>query len=300
MKNESDDIHELVEALREDLPSERDAARIRARLAGFGVALGAGLTGSEALASLAGAKAAASAGTAGLWSQIGALSWGAKLGVAAAVSVSAVSGPLIVAKMESNRAPVPAASAARKAAVVRSADASSNAPSRALNAPASPDRPALDATLNAPAPTADTMHRDVARAEDVLAPSSDRPARAAARSGASHRPKLDAESAPVAPVATLAAPANAPSLAAASLPAASTATVAAEPSATAAPNELPSPIAATTLAEETRLIDGAFSALRARDRDAAERFVHEHELRFPNGMLRRERERARAALLDRR
>jgi hypothetical protein len=54
--------------------------------------------------------------------------------------------------------------------------------------------------------------------------------------------------------------------------------------------------ATTTLSEETALLDGAFAALRAGDHELASRFVLAHERRFPNGLLSRERERARAVL----
>jgi hypothetical protein len=52
----------------------------------------------------------------------------------------------------------------------------------------------------------------------------------------------------------------------------------------------------TTLREETALMDRAFRALRDGDRAGAADLVSEHERRFPNGLLKRERERARAAL----
>lgn len=56
--------------------------------------------------------------------------------------------------------------------------------------------------------------------------------------------------------------------------------------------------AAATLGEETRLIDAALSALRRGDRATATEFIRQHEQRFPDGLLRRERERARAALIE--
>jgi hypothetical protein len=44
------------------------------------------------------------------------------------------------------------------------------------------------------------------------------------------------------------------------------------------------------------LIDAALSALRRGDRAAAGELIRQHEQRFRVGLLRRERERARAAL----
>src|SRR5688500_16933137 len=93
MKPDPEDIEQLVEELRADLPSARDAARVKARLAGLGLAVGAGLSSSAAAAAV-GAKASAELGAVGFWSQVSAWSWGAKLGLAAAVSLPAVSAPL--------------------------------------------------------------------------------------------------------------------------------------------------------------------------------------------------------------
>ena len=47
---------------------------------------------------------------------------------------------------------------------------------------------------------------------------------------------------------------------------------------------------------ETQLLDRAFAALAANDRASATALVAEHARRFPNGLLRQERERARARL----
>jgi hypothetical protein len=56
--------------------------------------------------------------------------------------------------------------------------------------------------------------------------------------------------------------------------------------------------APSTLAAETRLLDRAFAELAAGNRAAAAALIAEHEQRFPNGLLRAERERARARLND--
>jgi len=54
--------------------------------------------------------------------------------------------------------------------------------------------------------------------------------------------------------------------------------------------------ATSTLAEETRLLDRAFAALTAGDSETAAALIAEHERRFPDGLLRQERERARDRL----
>jgi hypothetical protein len=47
------------------------------------------------------------------------------------------------------------------------------------------------------------------------------------------------------------------------------------------------------------LIDAALDSIRARDWAAARRYVRAHEQRFPNGLLKQERERAERTLLER-
>lgn len=55
---------------------------------------------------------------------------------------------------------------------------------------------------------------------------------------------------------------------------------------------------ASSLAEETRLLDSAFAELAAGRAARAEELVAEHQRRFPNGLLQKERERARARLSE--
>jgi len=54
----------------------------------------------------------------------------------------------------------------------------------------------------------------------------------------------------------------------------------------------------STLADETRLLDGAFAALAAGDRARAAQLIQEHEARYPRGLLQRERERAKLRLSE--
>jgi hypothetical protein len=65
-----------------------------------------------------------------------------------------------------------------------------------------------------------------------------------------------------------------------------------------APLEPPTraPRVTSTLAEETRLLDGAFAELAAGNRARAAELINEHEARFPAGLLQKERERAKTRL----
>jgi hypothetical protein len=58
------------------------------------------------------------------------------------------------------------------------------------------------------------------------------------------------------------------------------------------------PQVGSTLAEETRLLDGAFAELAAGNLGRAATLIHEHETRFPAGLLLQERERAKTRLSE--
>lgn len=58
------------------------------------------------------------------------------------------------------------------------------------------------------------------------------------------------------------------------------------------------PQVSSTLAEETRLLDSAFAELAAGHRERAAELIHEHERRFPAGLLQQERERAKTRLSE--
>jgi len=229
MKSESDEILELEEALRGDLPDERDAARIRARLAGLGLGVGVTLTSATA-AALAGSKTTAPAGA---WGFLSALPLGAKVGIASIATASAVAAPVFYSQSDAPAAPPSAQVVATPAA---------RAPVAPSPHPASV--PAAEATADSPVPEPEAEL-------ETEAPASRAATRERASRGASPVPARDG-----------AAPAS----------------------------------DAATLGEETRLIDAALSALRRSDRAAAAEFIRQHERRFPDGLLRRERERARAAL----
>lgn len=232
MNSESDEILELEAALREDLPNERDEARLRARLTGLGLGVGVTLTSATA-AALAGSKSTAPAG---LWGFLGSLPLGAKVGIATVVTASAVAGPVYYTESQAPVATVPAKQAATQP-VARATAQGAEKPVLEASAPES-----LPASPGAPSP--ELVEAQLPRAVPAE--------RAALRTNAA--PLRDT----------------------APLPAA----------------------AAATLGEETRLIDAALSALRRGDRATATEFIRQHEQRFPDGLLRRERERARAALIE--
>jgi len=228
MSIEPEDV--LEEALRGDLPTPATEARLRRRLVAAGVAVGQGVATTTA--------AAAGAGSWGV--KLAGLSWGLKLGLAAAVAVPAV-GLLLERPAESPRA------AAAPVGSPPSSAAPGNAPPRA---PAVEVPPAIERAAPA-APAPERLPRVVKA-----------PAAEAARA-------REVEAAPSHPsraeFATAAAPA---------------------------------PQAGSTLAEETRLLDGAFAALAAGQRDRAAALLHQHEARFPAGLLVQERERAKTRLTD--
>ena len=58
------------------------------------------------------------------------------------------------------------------------------------------------------------------------------------------------------------------------------------------------PRVGSTLAEETRLLDGAFAELAAGRLERARALVSEHETRFPAGLLLKERERAKTRISE--
>ena len=60
----------------------------------------------------------------------------------------------------------------------------------------------------------------------------------------------------------------------------------------------PSSQASSTLAEETRILDAAFAELANGNEARAAELIREHEARFAKGLLKRERERAKARLAE--
>jgi hypothetical protein len=228
----------LEEALRGDLPSANTETRLRRRLLAAGLAVGNGIATTTAAAGTAGTSAA----TTGLLAKVAGLSWGLKLGLAAAVTIPTV-GLILDGHAE------------RRAAV--------QAPARVV-VPAAPARRASEpVTITAPdAPAAQV----VAEQE---------PERAVGK--AAKQAVQDVAAPP--PVVVSAARPSQGDFAGADSP-------------TRAPQ------VASTLADETRLLDAAFAALAAGNQKRAAELIGEHEARYPQGLLTKERERAKARLSE--
>lgn len=258
MNFDDDDDSVFEQALRADLPSVSEQNRMRQRTLAAGIAAGTAL-GSTNVAAAAQASFGASA-----LSKLSAMSWPAKLGLAAALTAPAAVLPVVYQP-------------------VRAADLVSQVQSSA-------------ATVHA---------RSVANTRSLAAqlqvPEAPRGAEPAEPPQAMPRPALPPSANVTARVSALGAVAG-PSLAA---PAPSSATdasaVLAEPSALGAASSTPvsevlTARNASTLAAETQLLDRAFAALAAGERSTASALVAEHARLFPNGLLRQERERARARI----
>jgi hypothetical protein len=256
----------LVDALRADLPSERESARLRARLSALGVAASTGISTTAAAA--AGAAAKTSASGAGVAAQVGTWSLAAKVGAVAALSASAVVVPswVISTRASTHHGESGAANAAAPAhgAAARplrtnpsSTRALGQSPSEVAGPPAPVDLRSLE---NGAAPT-----RTAASTLQSSSPS--------AAGGSAARTAVAAR-----------APSRDSALGSAD-------SVAEFQPASDAPD-----VQATTLREETRLIDGALAALRAHDAAAARARLAEHARRYPSGLLYRERVRAERKL----
>jgi hypothetical protein len=229
----------LEEALRNDMPSKDAEARLRRKLLGAGVAVGNGIATTTAAAS---GGAVTGAGGAGLVAKVAGLSWGVKVGLAAAVAIPSVG--LWLERTE----PAPARSAP---ALLQVAPPTSGA--------ATPE------PARAPAPRAEALAAPEARASELA------PTRAAVRAD---KPALEP-----ADVALAARPSQgdfAPP----------------EPALVAPPP------AGSTLGDETRLLDRAFAELAAGHRVRAAELLAEHESRYPEGLLVKERERAKAKISE--
>jgi hypothetical protein len=223
----------MEDALRSDLPSDQTAARMRRRLLAAGIAVGNGMAATTAAAGttpglLAGAAA-----------KVGALSWGVKVGFAAALAIPTVG--LLAERVQQPSAAV--------------------APSKAPAAPVLPG--AADDAV---------PHRPAAAVPDD-APAVNAPAGLPSRASAGS--ELDTKPRAVEPTLSPARPSQL-AFDGTEVPAASKVT--------------------STLAEETRILDAAFAELAAGNQERAAALVREHEMRFPKGLLGRERERAKARL----
>ncbi|MEO6603327.1 MAG: hypothetical protein ABIQ16_25815 [Polyangiaceae bacterium] len=236
--NEEDSIFE--QALRGDLPSTDEQARLRKRLFAAGVSAGSSLAATSAASAQVGWGATVVA-------KVAALSWPVTLALGAAVATPIIALPIWLSPSNASHGvstPAPVKLVPRAAPVVAAA------------APVvEPDR--------ASAP--------------VDKPSSEggaRPAQRAVWNGVS--------TATSAPAPSTAASSALPAVAAFAVPTRA--------------DRAENARSASTLADETQLLDRAFAELAAGHRANAAALIAEHERRFPNGLLSQERERARARL----
>jgi len=330
------DVDSLIEALQSDLPSERDEARVRARLFAASVVATTAVVSSGAAATSASANAAAGAGalggagglstaplgaaqagllsSTGLLSKVIALPLAAKIGVATTVAIGVAAGSVPMLRetrpVTSDAAMVAAAERSASEPRLRGgvARADSAAPSQA-----SPGFPAAvpsqlagsNARSSAPSPRV-----RVNESSTVSAPT--QPAVRSATATVQGAPSAKARA--IGARSALSGTARAESVGgdgmsheARSLEATSTADATGNSEATSTADvmktaEAPRPVApattayasASTLAEETGLMERAIAALNEGDRERARHWLAEHARRFPNGLLARERYRALA------
>lgn len=243
------------QALRADLPSAEQEARLRRRMLMAGITAGSALAASSAAAS-------APVGLVGqLAAKVAALSWPATLVLTTAVATPIVALPVWLGPKFDGRANALAHASASRANAAGSSVAAARSNAALEPAHVASPEPAL----------ADDVQALPAEPKAVVAPSS---ANARTSSQASSGDQIERR-------------------APASLASSAEASPAAEPEPA---NSAASAHNASTLRAETELLDRTFTELRAGHRAAAAALITEHEQRFPNGLLRQERERARARL----
>jgi len=252
-----DDDSVFEQALRADLPSMAEQNRLRQRLLAAGVAAGTAL-GSTNVA----AATQTSFGATAL-SKLSALSWPAKLGLSAVLAAPVAAVPLVYTPVR----------AAELVSQVQTSAAAVHARSAAESLSRAQLLPQAASLSPSAAPTAVPQ----AKVEPGAAPQANLALRAATPSASDLPPPAMPTSSSV--VDTRAASAE-PAVAAFDSSA----------------SDEPTARNGSTLAAETQLLDRAFAALAAGERNTASALVNEHARRFPNGLLRQERERARERL----
>jgi hypothetical protein len=296
----------LLEALRADLPTDRDRERVQTRL----IAAGVLVTGVVPTATVAATSGSAVSSATGLLPKLAAMSWASKLALATVVSAG-VATPAAMVVLSSQRekpalsAPAPTRASEPKTAAVASPPASE---------PQSPPlaaAPQVVALAAAPSASAVTTARVLAKRRS-LAPVNPAPAPAQIREDVAVRSEQGQAESPVSaaaevrsdePVAAVAeagqarAPDAVETREQAHEPSAPTEVSAPPPTAARVKFEvqLPvtrsKPVTPSQLAQETKLMEHALAALRARDVTKARTYLDEHALRFYDGLLRRDRER---------
>ena len=263
MNWDDDEDSVFEQALRADLPTASQQDRMRKRILAAGVAAGTALGSAHVTAA-----AQTGLGVSAL-SKLSALSWPAKLGLTAALAAPVLALPLLQSS-KSSGANVSQVRAGVAPAVAQTGRTVGVMPPHGPPLASSPA--ALPATGSEP-PLAN-------------------PAARASRVSTGNRVWAAAPSASPSPVGMNDVSAAQPAVAAFDSVAPEAAAGERAPPATASSTLATS----STLAAETQLLDRAFSALAAGDRTTAAMLVAEHARRFPNGLLRQERERARVRL----
>lgn len=282
MKTPNPDVDSFVEALRGDFPSAEDEARVRSRLLSAGVLVtSAAVTTSGAAASLSAATATSGVALSGA-ALGGTAAGGAALGAQVAGTAGA---PLVLVKagLVSKLLMLPVAAKVGVATSLALAVAATSAPLVSSRSEA----PAVVAPSNDVAPSINAAPQSVAPSIEVRPPQSEAPVAQVAPSN--DLPRVAPASAQPIQPRTEQTP---------SIPerreVVRRGSAAREPAPVErAPMERGR---ASSLAEETRLMEQAMLAVGAGEHELARRWLGEHSRRFPEGLLARERERAVARL----
>lgn len=276
----------LLGALRDDLPSKHDEARIRRKLASAGLAIGATVAAANvAQAAVGGSKALGAGKALGGGKALSALASTAP--AAAAVKNGSLLASAWVGLATSTKVVVVGAAIAGATYPAVSHWAASRGVDGAASREVAGESPAV-ARAAAPTATGAVNPAALAAAESKSAPVAveavnerplgDIPSTATlgtATSGTATSGKLGVRAATSGASGVLAARAN--------------------DAAPAQPAVTPETAAVDSrLLEEATLIERALVASRANDKTAAQRWLNEHARRFPSGVLARERERLRA------
>lgn len=152
----------LEEALRSDLPSDETAARVRRRLLAAGIAVGNGMAVTTAAAGMApGVLAGAAA-------KVGALSWGVKVGFAAAIAIPTFG--LVAERSLSSEAAQVAPRQAPATLPAQQAQQAATEPYRAAQAPREDDALTAPEPAASPSPAAGALEAKPRAAEPAPGP----------------------------------------------------------------------------------------------------------------------------------
>ena len=272
--NGDSELDPFTAALREDLPTPSDEARLRVRLASAGLLAGAGLL------TPAGSAAATATATTGVFAKLVALPLPVKLGASLVLAGVAVV-PLV--RFRSQPTPAPAEVSARAVAGVTAP------PMRATAGGARRVEATEGAEASAPEPPGVSAARVVSGEAVALgeSASSAEPKRESAQGSVPAAGEVRAPNRSAREVATARNVGSAAPTTTSSLPA-----VAAFPEAPAASED------EGTLRAETAVMERALAAVKQGDLGTARRELALHAAQFPNGHLAPERDRALARIRE--